>query len=62
MKKADQNCTACNGSGIRDIWVVDGWSATDCLCEDGWTFDETTGTWKEPAEASQDKPEKAKGK
>lgn len=43
--KAD--CKACGGTGIRDIWVIDGWSVTDCLCGSGWTYDEMSG-WKEP--------------
>lgn len=54
MTTADPNCKGCGGTGIRDIWVIDGWSATDCLCESGWTFDETRGTWKEPQPRSQD--------
>ncbi len=59
MTKAHPNCKACNGSGIRDIWVIDGWSATDCLCESGWAYDEMQGTWKEPHTPRQDEEERS---
>lgn len=43
---AAPDCKCCRGTGIRDVWVVDGWSFTDCLCKYGWTVDDND-QWKD---------------
>lgn len=47
QERGRPDCACCHGSGIRDVWVIDGWSFTDCLCKGGWTIDET-GRWEAP--------------
>lgn len=47
-KKYAPACKCCNGLGWREVWVIDGWSATECLCADGWTFTDESG-WQAPA-------------
>lgn len=47
-KPGNPDCDCCHGTGVRDVWVIDGWSFTDCLCKYGWTIDDA-GRWQAPA-------------
>lgn len=50
QEKPLSDCPRCQGSGMRDVWVIDGWSVSDCWCLYRKLAEEQTPLGKEFAE------------